>query len=209
VPQRPAPTPPPTEGTTTAAGRSRKAAVIAFLCLIAGLAVILAGVRELQNRGTEGIKDFSVADRQATAQVENTPAPSFTMETLDGGTVSLDEMRGDIVVVNFWATWCGPCRQEAPGFRHLSRKYGSQGVRFLGINERDNRAAAQAFVREFGLGYPSAFDPTGSLADDFALYAMPTTFVLNPEGIIRYRFVGYVTETELQAAIEDLLEQER
>jgi DsbE subfamily thiol:disulfide oxidoreductase len=208
--EQPAPTPEPTTPALPTKRRlSRRAAVVAFISVIGGLAIIVVGLMELQNRGTEGISGVSVADRQAAAQTENSPAPSFSMETLDGGTVSLDEMRGEIVVINFWATWCGPCRQEAPAFRRLSREYGSQGVRFLGINERDDRASAQAFVREFKLDYPSVFDPAGRLAYDFALYAMPTTFVVDPDGIIRYRFVGYLTEADLRGAIEDLLEEGR
>jgi DsbE subfamily thiol:disulfide oxidoreductase len=183
--------------------------VVVFLSVLAVLAIIVVGLLELQNRGTEGISGLSVADRQAAAQVEDSPAPSFSMETLDGSTVSLDEMRGDIVVINFWATWCLPCRQEAPAFRRLSEEYESKGVRFLGINERDDRASAQTFVREFRLDYPSVFDPSGSLAFDFELYAMPTTFVVDPDGVIRYRFVGYLTETDLRGAIEDLLQEGR
>lgn len=73
------------------------------------------------------------------------------------------------------------------------------------MNERDDRAAAQSFMRRFGLNYPSGFDPSGSLADDFRLYAMPTTFIIDPTGIIRYRFVGYLTETDLRTAIDALL----
>ena len=179
--------------------------IVASLTLLAAVAVIALAIVELQSRGTEGITGFTVADRQAAAEVENTPAPTFSIESLDGGTVSLDSLSGHIGVINFWATWCAPCQQEAPGFRRVSRQYEDRGVQFLGMNERDNRAAAQTFMRNFGLDYPSGFDPSGSLADDFRLYAMPTTFIIDPAGIIRYRFVGYLTETDLRAAIDALL----
>jgi DsbE subfamily thiol:disulfide oxidoreductase len=181
--------------------------ILTSLVLLAAVALIGLAIAELQSRGTEGITGLTVADRQAAAQVENTPAPSFSIESLDGGTVSLDSLSGHIGVINFWATWCGPCREEAPAFRRLSRQYEDRGVRFLGMNERDDRAAAQEFMRSFGLDYPSGFDPSGTLADDFRLYAMPTTFVIDPAGIIRYRFVGYLTETDLREAIDTLLEE--
>jgi cytochrome c biogenesis protein CcmG/thiol:disulfide interchange protein DsbE len=178
---------------------------VAFLVLMAGMALIVLAVLELRTRGTQGIAGLTVADRRAAAEVQSTQAPSFSIESLDGGTVSLEALRGDIVVMNFWATWCGPCRQEAPGFRRLSREYEDRGVRFLGMNYRDDRYAAQAFFREFKLDYPSGFDPFGRLANDFGLYAMPTTFLIDPDGLIRYRFVGYADEAELRAAIDDLL----
>ena len=183
--------------------------LIAQLWLLAVVGVVALAVVEFQSRGTAGINGLSVADRLATAETRDEPAPSFSIESLDGGTVSLDALRGDVVVLNFWATWCTPCREEAPAFHRLSREYEERGVRFLGMNERDDRASAQAFVREFMLGYPSGFDPAGSLADDFALYAMPTTFLIDADGIIRYRFVGYLNEDTLRSAIEHLLEGQR
>jgi len=182
--------------------------VIAQLWLLAVIAVIALAVVELRSHGTQGIGGLTIADRLAVAEVQSTPAPSFSFESLDGGTVSLDALRSDIVVLNFWATWCGPCREEAPAFHRLSREYEEHGVRFLGMDERDDRAAALTFVREFGLTYPSGFDPAGSLADDFDLFAMPTTFLVNPDGIIRYRFVGYLDEPTLRSAIEDLLRED-
>lgn len=183
--------------------------LMAQLVLLAVMAVIALAFIELRSRGTEGISSFGIADHAALAEVENQPAPDFSMQTLDDGTASLEALRGSLVVLNFWATWCTPCREEAPAFSRLSREYQNHGVRFLGINERDDRAAAQSFVREFKLGYPSAFDPAGSLADDFQLFAMPTTFLIDPSGTIRYRFVGYLDESTLRSAIDDLLGKEK
>jgi cytochrome c biogenesis protein CcmG/thiol:disulfide interchange protein DsbE len=181
--------------------------LIAQLWLLAIIVLVVLAVMEFRSRGTAGISGLTVADRLAVAEAQNEPAPSFSIESLDGGTVSLAALRGDLVVLNFWATWCVPCREEAPTFHRLSHEYDGHGVRFVGINYRDNRAAAQSFVREFGLGYPSGFDPAGSLVDGFGLFAMPTTFLIDANGIIRYRFVGYLNEDTLRAAIEDLLEK--
>lgn len=183
--------------------------LIAQVWLLAVLVVIALAFLELRSKGTSGIGGLTVADRLAVAETQNEPAPSFAIESLGGGTVSLDALRGHIVVLNFWATWCTPCRKEAPAFQRLSDEYRDRGVRFLGMNERDSRAAAQSFFREFKLRYPSGFDPSGALADDFALYAMPTTFLVDPSGTLRYRFVGYLDEPTLRSAIESLRGQEQ
>lgn len=178
--------------------------LLAQLWLLAIIAVIAVAIVGFRSRGTASISGLTMADRLAVAETRDEPAPSFSIESLDGGTVSLDDYRGEIVVLNFWATWCGPCREEAPAFRRLSREYEGKGVQFLGMNYRDDRAAALSFFREFRLRYPSGFDPWGSLADDFRLYAMPTTFLIDANGVIRYRFVGYLDEDTLRSAIDDL-----
>ena len=190
-------------------GSSIRRAVVTFLVVAAVIAIVVAAALELQGRGTDGITGVGIASSRATAEAESSPAPAFTMQTLDDRTVSLDDFRGDVVVINFWATWCTPCREEAPTFAKLWREYRSRGVRFLGINELDDQAAARVFVSDFELGYPSVFDPAGGLADDFRLYGMPTTVMVDPDATIRYRFVGYVAEPDLRTAIDSLLgEQE-
>jgi cytochrome c biogenesis protein CcmG/thiol:disulfide interchange protein DsbE len=122
------------------------------------------------------------------------------------GNLSLSSLRGNVVVVNFWASWCGPCREEAPDLEATSRAYRSRGVRFLGVDERDDEAAALAFVREFDITYPSVFDPSGALADDYALLGLPTTVVVDRNGQIVYRFTGYLDAPVLRSALDDVLE---
>ena len=87
----------------------------------------------------------------------------------------------------------------------VSDHYRAQGVRFLGVDERDDDAAGRAFVREFGWSYPSASDPAGSLAFSYGLVGLPTTFIVDPQGTIRYRFLGYLDRDVLQAVLDDLL----
>jgi thiol-disulfide isomerase/thioredoxin len=111
-----------------------------------------------------------------------------------------------VVVVNFWASWCGPCRQEAPALQRLWERYRDRGVQFLGINFRDDQAAAREYEREFGITYPSVVDPTGKLAADFQVIALPSTFVVGRDGWVEYHFTGIITEDLLHGAVEDLLE---
>jgi thiol-disulfide isomerase/thioredoxin len=184
----------------------RPAAVRAWLGACTAL-VIIAGLAlmEYRSRGTAGIGGFTVADYEAKASIENSPVPDFTFPSLDDRTVATKELRGNVVVINFWASWCGPCRLEAPGLRWVSSHYRREGVRFVGVDERDDPAAAREFQRAFHIPYASAFDPSGRLTDDFRVVGLPTTVVVDAEGTMRYRFTGYLTRDVLEAAVNDVL----
>lgn len=176
--------------------------------LVIAAVVGALAITELRSRGTSSIGGFTVANYEAKAEVENTPAPDFELPSLEGGEpIRLSSFRGHVVVLNFWASWCAPCRLEAPGLRRVSERYRDRGVRFLGVDYRDDEAAARAFVEEFRLGYPSVTDPSGSLAYDYELIGFPTTFIIDPAGTIRYRFVGYLDEAVLEKALEDVLSE--
>jgi len=177
----------------------------AAAAVVAGLALI-----QLRSQGTSAVGGFTVADYQARAEAQNTPAPDFELPSLeDGKPIRLSSFRGHVVVLNFWASWCAPCRLEAPGLRRVSERYADEGVRFLGVDYRDDEAAARAFVDEFRLTYPSVSDPSGLLAYDFELIGFPTTFIIDPAGTIRYRFVGYLDEAVLENAVNDVLSRGR
>ena len=187
-------------------GQARRLAVRLIL-LGVGLLVLGLAVEELHARGTRGVVGgISVADYSAEAEVQATPAADFTLPTLDGsGTMSLATYRGSVVVLNFWATWCTPCRREAPGLERTSKAYQDRGVQFLGVDERDDDAAGGAFDKEFGISYPSGSDPPGRLAFSYELFGMPTTFVIDRNGTIRFRYVGYISEDALRAALDPLI----
>ena len=178
-----------------------------WLFVHAGIGAVAAlAIGELRARGTAGIGGLTVADYQARAEVQSTPAPDFSLPSLEGGDpVTLSSFRGHLLVLNFWASWCAPCRTEAPGLKLVSDHYRARGVSFLGVDERDDDAAGRAFVREFGWSYPSASDPAGSLAYRYGLIGLPTTFIIDPLGTIRYRFLGYLDRDVLRAVLDDLL----
>lgn len=185
----------------------RTTAVALWIGALAVAAVVAAlAVMEVRSRGTSSVGGFTVANYKARAEVENTPAPDFELPSLDSGMpLALSSFRGHVVVLNFWASWCAPCRLEAPGLRRVSERYRDRGVRFLGVDYRDDDAAGRAFVDEFRLRYPSVTDPSGSLAYDYELIGFPTTVIIDPAGTIRYRFVGNLDEEVLEEALNDLL----
>ncbi|MFN8470857.1 MAG: TlpA disulfide reductase family protein [Anaerolineae bacterium] len=136
---------------------------------------------------------------------DNTPAPDFTLPGLYGGDLSLTSYRGHPVILNFWASWCAPCRAEAPAVQRVWDQYRDQGVVFLGVNSSDNDTAARAYLTEYGITYPNVRDEAGAVAPLYHADSLPTTILIDREGRIVGRRVGAVPEQWLAARIEDML----
>jgi DsbE subfamily thiol:disulfide oxidoreductase len=137
---------------------------------------------------------------------QDRPLPRVAGETLDGDDLDAATYADDsILVINVWAHWCGPCRREQPQLIRLADRYEDDGVRFLGINHLDDRDAARAWVREFGVPYPSLFDPYGRFAALLGYPALPDTYVVDRRGTIRWAVFGETDERELAGLIDDVL----
>ncbi len=114
------------------------------------------------------------------------PAPDFQLARIDGGQISLDDLRGRPAVIVFWTSWCPICREEAPRINALAAEYESKGVRVLGINVKDSVARAESGVKEFGVKYVVARDPDGNVARAYKVTGAPTIVFLDRKGVVRY-----------------------
>ena len=173
----------------------RKVALFAALVVLAGTALLAWGV--LGGRGATAAEP--VALRQGRL------ASDFTLELFSGGTFRLSEQRGKVVLVNFWASWCLPCREEAPVLARAWRAYKDRGVVFVGVDIWDTRDDALAFMREFDITYPNVIDPTGEVAIEYGITGVPETWVLNREGRLVRRWVGAMTDRQIEAFLEEAL----
>ncbi len=134
------------------------------------------------------------------------PAPLFALSLFDGEPLSLDGLRGKVVVVNFWASWCFPaCYEEAPVLEGAWRTYKDRDVVVVGVNVQDTEKAAREFMERFQFTFPNGPDPGGKISIDYGVYGIPETFVLDKEGRIAHKHVGAVTADVLSAQIEGLL----
>jgi peroxiredoxin len=119
------------------------------------------------------------------------PAPPFAAKRFGGGTLALADLRGKGVVVNFFASWCLPCREEARDLEATFQKYRAQGITFLAVDiQQDTWEDAGAFLKEFGISYPAIRDEDGSIAARYQMFGLPTTFFIDKDGILRAKYVG-------------------
>jgi cytochrome c biogenesis protein CcmG/thiol:disulfide interchange protein DsbE len=136
-------------------------------------------------------------------------APDFALETAEGKTIRLSELRGQPVVLNIWASWCGPCRAEMPALQRVYQAYQAQGLEILGLNStaQDDRQLAQAFVAEQGLTFPILFDTQGEATRLYAVRALPTTYFIDAQGVIQEVVTGGpMAEALLRIRVEQLIE---
>lgn len=137
---------------------------------------------------------------------ERVAAPNLVGPTLDGEQLSSAGLAGDVLVVNVWASWCAPCRSEAPSLERLSKAFADQGVSFIGLNTRDSDTSARSFVERFGITYPNVIDRDGVLQlgfrESLPPRAIPSTVVIDRSGRVAARVLGAVTESSLRGVIE-------
>lgn len=132
-------------------------------------------------------------------------APDFTITTFDGGKLTLSELRGKVVLLNFWASWCPPCRAEAPNMEGVWQDYRDQGVIFVGVDIQDTESEARDFLQQFNITYPNGPDPTGRIARDYGITNIPTSVFVSRQGVIARRWVGAIDRARLTEYLDELL----
>ncbi len=151
------------------------------------------------------------ADNAGSQQHEliGKPAPAFTVDSANGhGKVTLASLKGKVVIVDFWATWCGPCKESFPKLQELYTKYQASGVELVGISEDDENQGIAAFGQAHGsVKFPIGWDSGKSIAGQYKPPTMPTTFVVDKNGIVRFAHVGYHAsdEAEMEKELKTLL----
>ena len=133
------------------------------------------------------------------------PAPDIDLPGLDGRRVRLADYPGQVVILNFWASWCVPCREEAPRLEAFHKRFGGQGVVLIGIVWNDSARDAEQFRTEFGLTFPQATDPGLRAALDYGVRGIPETYVIDPTGTIMAKLIGAVGPTTLDELLVDVL----
>ncbi len=176
--------------------------VVALVPLAVFFGMLAWGVGWSENRiGQPGI-NTAFGD----AWLDPEPAPPFEAVSLDGGTLSLASLKGKVVVLDFWSSWCPPCRNEAPGLAEVYAEYRDQGVEFLGLALWDTEENVRDFVAELNVPYPNLLDDRGSIAIDYGVVKIPEKFFIDREGKLVRVFSGPTDPDDLRKALDSILE---
>jgi len=152
---------------------------------------------------------FFVCSTHVNALEIGQQAPDFTLKNLQGTNLNLTEQRGNIIVINFWASWCGPCRKEMPVLQKFHDKYSDLGVFVWGVNVEQENQAGRDFLAGLNLTFPIFFDETNKISATYQVEAMPTTVIVDRNGVVRYVFRGYKAgyEKKYAKAIKKLIRE--
>lgn len=144
----------------------------------------------------------------AAAQVgAGETAPGFTVQTFDGKTVSLSDLHGKVVLVNFWASWCIPCSQEAPDLQNTWQQYKDHGVVFVGVDYVDTETEARSYLSRYAITYFNGPDLGTRVSQAYRIRGVPETYIVDKNGTLRATFIGPVTQDQIRAKIDPLLNE--
>jgi cytochrome c biogenesis protein CcmG, thiol:disulfide interchange protein DsbE len=176
--------------------RSNLSMIGAGLLIGVGLGLLLLAVIGMQGSLFPGLFNNLSVDQPIAVPEVNSPAPDFQLQNLSGEALRLSDFRGKPVLINFWATWCGPCQLEMPLIQKYYEKH-SPDLVVLAVNNDEPRDAVQAFVDQMKLTFPILLDPGARVEDQYRVRAFPTSLFINREGLIRYQHIGILNEQQL------------
>lgn len=188
----------------TRARLTRGQAVFGVLLILAIAILALVGYGATRQPGDPLLRG-SVNAVGEQGRERSGPAPDFRIRLFQGGSLRLSEQQSHPVLINFWASWCVPCRQEAPVLERAWRQYQGRGVVFIGLDLWDQESDARAFIREFGITYPNGPDVQSAAALRYGVTGIPETFLIRPDGTIARHWIGPLTDKEADAFISQLL----
>jgi peroxiredoxin len=178
------------------------------IMLAAALVLILGGVGAMVWMGLKTAESSSTTNSYgapALAQQGGT-ATDFTLASLAGTDISLADYAGEVVVVNFWATWCPPCRAEMPALNRFYEAHRHEGFVILAVNEQEDVETVRPFIEQNGFSFPVLLDTQGRVAQQYSTRSFPTTFIIDRDGMIQHVQTGEISESELEAIVLPLLQ---
>jgi cytochrome c biogenesis protein CcmG/thiol:disulfide interchange protein DsbE len=166
--------------------------------VVAVVALAIAGAGWLLRPTSDPREEGGVAELDE-------PFPGLAGEAVVGPPLDTAALEWSVLVVNVWATWCEPCRREQPALQQVQASYEDRGVVFVGVDYRDDRAAAERWIEDFGVSYPSLYDPHGRTAATLGFPFLPDTYLVDATGTMRYAVYGETSAGELSGLIDDVL----
>jgi cytochrome c biogenesis protein CcmG, thiol:disulfide interchange protein DsbE len=170
-----------------------------------GIALFIVGIMLLLWMALQPGGEQSVAQSAPQAPEQGKPASNFTSPALSGSEVALADYSGDVVVVNFWATWCPPCKAEMPGINNFYEAHRDDGLVVLAVNAQESESQVRPFIEASGFTFPVLLDPVGSVVNQYQVHSFPTTIIIDRDGVVRHIQVGMISEEELEGIIAPLL----
>ena len=171
--------------------------VLAFLAVLAWAS--------FRSDGAPG--GLAVNESVAEVRQERKAAPNFLLELPGGGALSIEGLRGKVVMLDFWASWCQPCRDEAPVLAQVYREYRERDVEFVGVNLWDNPGDAELFLQQEGHEYPNGIDAEGKIAISYGVRGIPEKFFITHDGLIARKFTGPMNPDLLRQILDALLSE--
>ena len=185
---------------------TRNPNLLLTIVALAGLAFIIA-TRLRPDTATTLPLPLSGRAREP-APIVGHPAPDFTLATLDGSPVTLSELRGQVLLINLWATWCPPCRAEMPAIQSVHDEFAAQGFAVLAVNVREDPATVVRYMQQNNLRFPALLDSRGQVAADYRTRVFPSSFFVDRNGIVRAVYLGPMSRSIIAGTVSQLLSEE-
>lgn len=176
--------------------------VIALVLVGGFLALLVWGMFFKSPGGSGGL---AINSKLGEVSIKARPARPFNLNLFDGRTLTLDDLKGKVVMVDFWASWCPPCRQEAPVVSRVYQDYKGRGVEFVGVDVWDKESDARAFLERYRISNPTGVDPKGFLAVDYGVTGIPEKYFIDRDGNLVRKFIGPMDEARLREVLDGLL----